>query len=186
MKLELKHLAPYLPYGLNLQFFEMTYLMIGLRGDIVYLENGYEKLGNPYLKPLLHPLDMLTKEIEHNGEKFVPIIELSKLAGNGLDKMEVDNIEIESETAILWFKEKPTHPRFKLPKSRICFEIDMDKPNKGGVGFDIVREYESSEINDPFYPPNNQLVLFQKLFEWHFDVFGLIPEGLAINKLTNK
>lgn len=34
---------------------------------------------------ILHPLSDLTKEIEHGGEKFVPIVELAKMAGlNGV------------------------------------------------------------------------------------------------------
>lgn len=39
--------------------------------------------------------------------------------------------------------------------------------------------------NNSFYSlyPFNQLVAFEKLFELHIDVFGLIESGLALNKL---
>lgn len=75
MKLELKHLAPYLPYGLK--------ILDNIRGgnhinDDTYLlepKNIHRCLtfASENEKPILRPLSDLTKEIEHNGEKFVPI-----------------------------------------------------------------------------------------------------------------
>ena len=72
MKLELKHLAGYLPYGLKYK--DIPKGFDGIRElDIKTfdwcLENG---------KPILRPLSDLTKEIEVNGEKFVPYINLAK------------------------------------------------------------------------------------------------------------
>lgn len=43
--------------------------------DATYTDNAGK------FKLILHPLD-LTKEIEHKGEKFIPIVELAKLAGH--------------------------------------------------------------------------------------------------------
>lgn len=40
-----------------------------------YTDNGMR------FKPILHPLSDLTKEIEHNGEKFIPITKLNELFG---------------------------------------------------------------------------------------------------------
>ena len=86
MKLELKHLAGYLPYGLNLKFvsnYELDRLSLK---DIVVLKqidegcvcvNGYKTNNKSYI-PILRPLSDLTKEIEHNGEKFVPLVEIIK------------------------------------------------------------------------------------------------------------
>ena len=34
--------------------------------------------------------------------------------------------------------------------------------------------------------PQKLYSLFELLFKWHFDVFGLIPRGLAIDKSTVK
>lgn len=39
------------------------------------------------LKPILHPLTDLTKEIEHNDEVFTPYIELLRLSGFNIDDM---------------------------------------------------------------------------------------------------
>lgn len=81
MKLELKYLAPYLPYGIICEFKTVTdrdkYLngttfTRGLLTLDVYLLYRNENPVYEYIKPLLRPLSQLTREIEHNGERFVP------------------------------------------------------------------------------------------------------------------
>lgn len=56
-ELKLEHLAPYLPYGLKVSVNE---------GKLQY-------------RPILRPLSDLTKEIDHNGERFVPQSKMSHL-----------------------------------------------------------------------------------------------------------
>ena len=77
MKLELKHLAPYLPYGLKIRCFrkgEKLFLEdIILTGEILDYILSEDANRYNYHKPILRPLSDLTKEIEHNGEKFVPM-----------------------------------------------------------------------------------------------------------------
>lgn len=117
MKLEQK-IIPYLPYGLRFE---------GKRKDWALFESGIKILcpvdldGRwEIIKPILRPLSDLTKEIEVNGEKFVP-----------QDKMKHLDLEwlINSDNLIM-------------------------KTN-----------YED--------------VL--KLLEWHFDIFELIKDKLAID-----
>lgn len=93
-KLELKHLAPYLPYGLKVRSKqEITYILnifSNMRGKGLESRDIYSCLDNQY-KPILRPLD-LTKEIEHNGERFVPLYVLTSeiLAGRmGINGYEV-------------------------------------------------------------------------------------------------
>jgi len=74
--MELKHIAPYLPYKT---------IGISKQGTFFYLSTGCNMRGNGIedrdigtwvsngIKPILHPLSDLAKEIEINGEKFVPI-----------------------------------------------------------------------------------------------------------------
>jgi hypothetical protein len=127
MKLELKHLAPYLPYGLKIKTNnQIRTLSIGI---LTTTENSLSNIiyGIGH-KPILRPLSDLTKEVEVNGEKLVPI-----------DKLAIQLFDTETQKIIL----------------------------KG-------------EINGiPYW-------VMQKLFEWHFDVFGLIEEGLAIDINTLK
>jgi hypothetical protein len=71
MKLELKHLAAYLPYGLKVKHEgNITMLMTCERkkGDFLAIESVIDGYG----KPILRPLSDLTKEITHNGQTFVP------------------------------------------------------------------------------------------------------------------
>lgn len=67
MKLTIEHLAPYLPYELKI---------LNGWGDIKTLKYTHlDDEGNGFIghvKPILRPLSDLTKEIEHNGEKFTP------------------------------------------------------------------------------------------------------------------
>jgi hypothetical protein len=87
MKLEIKHLAPYLPYFLKVQ--HTTFIEFGKTAERVdyldclssecatfdsYMDYYFDVDDNECeIKPILRPLSDLTKEIEHNGEKFVPI-----------------------------------------------------------------------------------------------------------------
>lgn len=129
-KLELKHLAPYLPYGLKCEILNYQSDYVGEKYGVI---SGYYYLaGEPHyifktkseagkdaslIKPILRPLSDITKEIEVNGEKFIP--------------------------------------------------MDIHKLYPGEV----------TGLN----PAAWSYRVLIKLFEWHFDVFGLIDKGLAIN-----
>jgi len=151
MKLELKHLAGYLPYGLKIH-----YELINDRKQLDWeltCDKVYFCLDNQN-KPILRPLSDLTKEIEVNGKKFVPYIELAKkyteMSGYNED------IRIYRNKCYCYSKSSEIEFRFN--------------------GRDFV-------LNGKLV--NAQHHLFLKLHEWHFDIYGLIENGLAIdiNKL---
>lgn len=133
MKLELKHLTPYLPYKLVAMIEDVPCRIEGCdldhEGTIIAERVNYDL---EQVKPILRPLSDLAKEIEHNGEGFVPIrwFELNGYAPGGL--------EMDGETFVF--------------------------------GDSIMWSVEEIHYN-----------MVQKLFEWHFDIFDLIPQGLAIN-----
>lgn len=123
-KLELKHLAPYLPYELKIRCGEISHPILTC-ADINEFEITIKEVFiNSAYKPILRPLSDLTKEIQVNGEKFVPI----------------DKINEYDETAMSY---------------SLSFYIDCT-------------------LRLPYY-------VIKYLFEWHFDVFGLIEKGLAID-----
>ena len=83
MKLEIKYLASYLPYGLNIKdvkhgsVFEALHFITTPHQDFSLFKGNFDQLTNDkYLKPVLFPLSSLTKEITINGETFVPIYKI--------------------------------------------------------------------------------------------------------------
>ena len=123
MKLEQKHIAPYLPYGLKIMVVGYNRL-----NAIVSLTPSY-LADTTGVKLILRPLSDLTKEIEVNGERFVPD---------------------------LWFN-NTEYTDF--------FEDDFLRG--------ITRRERGYNIKQCSFR------VIQKLLEWHFDIFGLIEEGLA-------
>lgn len=153
MTVELKHLSPYQEHGVRLvdhlgNKYNIAYLstkriaFIDIRGYGEVQQLTWERASGK-IKLILHPLSDLTKEIEVNGEKFVPI----------------DYLNVNYE-AINLLPAKDT-------KGNFCIWND-NTLTSNLLGF--------------------EWKIIQKLFEWHFDVSGLIEEGLAISihDLTQK
>lgn len=132
MKLEKKHLAPYFPFNLCVKKrfgrYSETKIEILDADDLKTFE--FFKI----FKPILRPISDLTKEIEYNREKFIPIEMLIKYSTN----------DFVGE----WL--------YQFKQGRLFFNEEI-----------------------PFK-------IIQKLLEWHFDVFGLIDAGLAIDINTLK
>jgi hypothetical protein len=173
MKLELKHLAPYLPYGLNFYYFdeerERSYhnstidWMEPAQGSIgevtIGHEDGSEDMQLGDLKPILRPLSDLTKEIEHNGERFVPIIELNRMRG----------VTVEPSDYKELFDDREAYGC----KWGFTYSFYFDKQTM-------------SFYDNQVAGVSPQWDMFQKLIEWHFDVFNLIDQGLAVDINTLK
>lgn len=138
MRLELKHLATYLPYGLKYQS-SMDKPFDEYGKNPIWTFDGINKVFDNYClitkenndayeitscKPILHPLSDLTKEIEVNGEKFVPS-----------ERIAVHLFDYD------------------------FLEMVIDRKNTNGIPFWVIK----------------------KLLEWHFDIYGLIEKGLAID-----
>jgi len=165
-KLTLKHLASYLPYGLKIQFddgiAEMVSQTIAFPAKFIDIETVCEDVNS---SPILRPLSDFTKEIEQNGEKFIPLFELGKIfyPTGEIDCIQEKQlrIHIKSLNISIWLGYDTSSHSFCL--------------NKGYVR-------KESLLNYMFVA--NQLEMFEKLFEWHFDVFHLINTELAINMNT--
>lgn len=175
-KLKFEHLAPYLPYKLKCNLVGMH--VEGSEYDdppiaeIFIIEGANTKLVEVWSNktitdgwnydevfPILRPPANLTKEIEVNGEKFIPIVELAKLAGFGYNKeYKFIDCGIGTEDHESW-----------------CYFIyDLKYKNfynSSGNNFDGAND---SRVE-------NNFELMNKLYEWHFDIEGLINAGLAID-----
>ena len=128
--LELKHLSAYLPYGLKMTRNGFIGQLITLKDDKesiaetfefqVSCSNWWENTDDcNHYKPLLRPLSQLSKEIDHNGDRFVP-----------MDLLAEDS----------------------------CFYFD--------------KEYV---LRQPYW-------VVEKLLSWHFDIYQLLENNLAIEK----
>lgn len=127
MKLEIKHLAPYLPYQLKMQLLDFP---LGKHLRTLELDCGHDfhfYLKKNKVRPIIRPLWTITKQ-----------------------QLKILRDENNYDT-LLW-------------------SINTFDGN-------FLREYEKDLTYD----------VIQRLFEWHFDVFGLIEKGLAIdiNTLDN-
>lgn len=100
-KLTIEHLAAFLPYGLKLQYLVRDKPeREGVMTKIIHNENETHptKVSIDYydaehiwmFKPYLRPLSHLTQEIEHNGERFVPLYKLFEIEYK--DTAHVENI----------------------------------------------------------------------------------------------
>lgn len=167
MKLELKHLAPYLPYGLKLTkdyWGKIGELVPFIKQDFKGLQIELDYAITTQCKPILRPLSDLTKKVEINGEFFVPIMELFKMID------EADYIDATCDG---------------VDFNRIRYQID-DEWNHVLV-FDEALEffvYDTSLgllYDFGYLSVGNTFELLSQLHEWHFDMFDLIPNNLAID-----
>lgn len=185
MKLELKHLTPYLPYELKVQGSEQIQeegkepwdlttihkikTMTGIISEMAVFDNSL--CGNLIqdVKPILRPLSDLTKEITINGETFIPLVYLYKISRCSTHSihnfLKYEYVKSWGENIILrTYCTDDYYNEFIFDK---CNFYSRYVNLKTKIGGECVIE--------------NQLILFQKLFEWHFDVFDIIKHDLAID-----
>ena len=162
MKIELKHYAPYLGCDAKDSTGKVGVMVgLSLSNDTVkmyYPAHNDKESWFPFenCKLILRPLSDLTKEIEHNGEKFVPIIELCLMR------------EIMSKST-----------------NRNIFTVGIEHGDKYVAHFHNHVFFLDAEFmsfhSDTNQSCDHQYEMFEKLFEWHFNVFDL-PKHLWINK----
>lgn len=180
MKLEIKHLAPYLPYGLKVKFDDSPYVWgITFENKINFEDYLYPFSTILYsikndnsIKLILRPLSDLTKEITHNGKTFVPMVEIGKLIddysfldtdknGNAIIGRDYSYGENLSDTYLFFYDDENK-----------SFYTNYYPDNNADIT-------ENSYYEKTYHCDSFEFI--QKLFEWHFDVFVLIEKGLAID-----
>jgi len=163
----LEEIAGYFPYKLKCIYVNTKVELILIDTTVNASEGAsialYHHIGRSMhycgltsFKPILRPLSDLTREIEHNGGKFMPIVELAKI---GIP-YKIDAVlftEVIEDTYALHYESKDEEYVFGFDKDGFYHKCVM-----------------------PLHALN-QLQLFQKLYEWHFDIHGLIEQGDAID-----
>lgn len=158
-QLELNHIAPYLPYGLKVYHSGGCIVPMTVEPQKDWKNKGFginEILKYDYLTPLFYPISALYEEDE-NG--LIPIIELARIS---FKNSGYGRFICEKDKCKVW-----------NDSSSITFRYSPI------YGFTL-------HYNGRIEPANNQLDLFTYLFENHYDVFGLIDKGLAIDKTKIK
>ncbi len=152
-ELTIKEIAPYLPYGLKVltdNGIEKVVSSVGVNS--VTLEYDFDVYSYDKIKPILRSLSDLTKEVEHNGKKFVPIIVLYNLY----------NFKVSITDSLYYLKD---------------FKIEEDVENI--YMFD--KEDDSQHFVFKKEVSGNPYWIVRRLLEWHFDIFSLIENGLAVD-----
>lgn len=167
-------------YGVNC--FSMTedlklkYSFLQL-GKIRSIENSFSriKIGNKYpksfgvnqlgvdVKPILRKLD-LTKEIEVNGEKFVPIIYLAKIQYPNVDFQIIENECVGRLNCGVVLE----------------FYIEDEIPFYKEFHNNIFGQTKGNDFDDMFLANIKPSEIREKLLEWHFNLFDL-PENLFVD-----
>jgi len=127
--------------------------------------------------PHVRPLSQLTQEIEVGGKRIVPIVELTKLL--------IENIE--EFGSVKFYGATKIHSDDNIYSIDFLFNNENESTHKFTIDFygnypllTMTRNIGFSGAS--YIQTLNYGLFFQKLFEWHFDVFGWIEKGLAIEK----
>ena len=203
MKLQLNHIQHY-PIGENgLKMYDSHRKCIVILYGIRFLADGTimvdvaDDIDMPcrlmlnrelkWFKPILHDLSDLTKPIKvpdyNDGKEFVPMIELlTLLEQNQFHKEEL--LKNESKPEIISCK----HNYYNLIDSHeYQVKYVVHTSNMGDLIYSFTYDPELTRFasrNETHSRPlgvGYQLDLFQLLYQWHFDLEGLIPAGLAID-----
>lgn len=173
-KITIKELSPYLPYELKIS----TQYVGGRFNNPITLNPGVLtsvlRCGDRIkVTPYLRPLSSLTEEIEHNGERFVPLVELFKLS-RGAYQMNIEKAYIEIVSSHQIQVELGHRLYFFGLYNSYCDERIEDRCDFKCYSTNlIIEDKQPEEVVCALY-------MYKKLYEWHFDINYLIPRGLAI------
>lgn len=187
-QLTIKELIFYLPYSLNAKMLNYKCDYVGNEIDTIIGLEQWDKSGSLWscltiggskpslsdIKPILRPLSDLIKEIEINGEKFVPIIEISKFL---LGDRKVEDYGFSENKHYYYCETSDSINRqYCIFLEEYDLSLNISKKN-----FKMLEDRKNN-IRESY----SQLEYYNMLYKWHFDVFGLIKKGLAIDINTIK
>lgn len=169
----LKIYSAYLPYKLKIETeSKSTYTMLTVYpqspGKTIGLMTVEGLYSADYVKPILYSMEMLTQEIEHNGERFIPLVKLAKIQYPNVDFI-IDNICIGRLNA----------------GGLISFEIDDELPFYKEYHHNVFMQFTSEDYDDMHLGNMKPSELREKLIEWKLNIFGL-SESEYIKKETLK
>jgi len=186
-KLELKHLAPYLPYGLSfIDIYEKKQgqkLLNGICGNVIYYNNEKDWTSIECINPILRPLCDLVKSIKISEVSFIPMEALLKEKQTYRDESGYEVVSIYKVVSV-------EHKFYDLscrPTNHYQIDYLEEYTNTQSQIHRLIYDDSFSRFQHRLITPyEDQLGLSYKeldilLLQWHFDVFGLIDKGLAID-----
>jgi hypothetical protein len=186
MNIELKKIMPYVPYKLKIwdspdeESINICELLSVDRNGVYELKEinhndvySVDPIIWANVKPILRPLSFLTKEIEVNGQLIVPIVELAKIEEGTINDHITGNI---IEIGIIGCKNETYYVKYLVETTNMG-----DLIYYFGYWSHLNRFAKKDITTNSVKGTSFQLDLFSKLFEWHFDVFGLIEQKLAVD-----
>ncbi|NDV93491.1 hypothetical protein D0T84_00975 [Dysgonomonas sp. 521] len=182
-QLQLEDIAGYLPYELKARKNGIDFIGKvdywdgnGYKNEEISITNkevGYFLLGIQELRPILRPMSDLYESCLEDGK--IPIVELAKICYR---KAEYDAI----------LEDGRCYAINNIKAKQYSFMYDIS--HKGFMAMSLFFSSQNSKkiqaYDDRPGAVFNQTELFQKLYEWHFDVNGLIERDLAIDINTLK
>jgi len=173
-----------LPSGLKVRFDDNVPIEINVNGilkDNALLEFRDEsKISLPIsdCKPILRPLSDLVKEIEHCGEKFIPIIKLAMMAKRDTETgIGLMQDFIREEEIIVQCNENTLECEYHGEHWNERLDIEFEFRYCNGFYFQTSEPFTFDIIT-------NQIELILQLIEWHFDIANLIEKCEAIDVNT--
>ena len=173
-KLTLEHIAPYLPYSLEIytEYYDKIVTAIGVKnnsilcGDYISSKGGaFDQVDFNSAKPLLRPMSDLIKPIIVEGynesREFIPAIELAKLT---VEIYPLQRVFVDKKGGVIF--------DYKIVKKPFGNALKV----ANGDAWVVYLSFTS--------PLKSKAFIIQQLFKWHFDVFGLIEKDLAIDMNT--
>lgn len=166
MKLELKHLAPYLPYGLKAKLSQE---------GVFNLDSEYR---NEYAYSICTVTDFTTYSKDLGGSMKVDKSKDYRFDFDSLSEIDIILRPLSDLTKEIKYK-LSTYAFIDLFEIGDCdgcvFEFEHGNIKTIKALEDIAKYNSYSDIN---YLP---YAVVNMMFEYHFDIFGLIDQGLAID-----
>ena len=191
MSITIKELTPYLGYNITVENLCYKHLKklsqysvlsgVRFKSDdkcLYYTKGSHFGMKIEHCKPVLRPLEDLINSIQHNGESFVPIIELTKLSKLNRLPSEDHKVYGDIYNDKAYIDDYRGIYGYEWTIMELMPDVEGYEEDHGFYYKDRSFWYQRLDT-DVFGVVLNQYELMQKLFEWHFDVFGLIEKGLA-------
>lgn len=150
---------------------ELKNCSLNFNNQVPYIKYKDVSFGLDQIEVYKRPLSDLTQLIEINGKNIIPFLELYKISiDEDVEEYKIVTSSNHPEIYTAGIRVLDSTGEYKI----LSFSISNGFATQNCGYKDIIKD-RVVELT------MNQSQLWEKLLEWDFDVFGLIPQGLAID-----